>query len=307
MNVTNRTQTARVYRIAETTINTRPLDSMLRDIGEQNGEEGLKAVGSWNYDSDACEHSILTEVAGRLCYKSFGVGLNPNVTKVREGTKEYIANLLRQGHGSVLEHASVTYAVIGCSRIFTHELVRHRAGCAFSQESGRFVRLDKLDVYVPDLTTTFEEIADWRMGSTNGQFNNQNDRDLWITSKMDKFLTFAAEIEKEQSARLHELSQILCLNIDDLPFALKKKMTSAMRRWAPGGGRTNIIFTANHRALRHMIEARTALGAESEIAEIFGAIAEREKMAHPNIYQDMHVQHNTSTGLYSYLFMNSKI
>src|SRR3712207_7300673 len=41
------------------------------------------------------------------------------------------------GHGSVLEHASFNFLLYGISRSVTHELVRHRAGAAFSQISDR--------------------------------------------------------------------------------------------------------------------------------------------------------------------------
>ena len=54
------------------------------------------------------------------------------------------------------------------------------------------------------------------------------------------------------------------LGIDEegLPFAVKKEITSALRRLAPIGVSTDIIWTANVRTLRHVIEMRTAPGAE---------------------------------------------
>src|SRR5678809_1035091 len=48
--------------------------------------------------------------AGKRCYKSFVVGLNPNVTKIRKEWDDYFKNILKSGHGSVLEHANYTYA-----------------------------------------------------------------------------------------------------------------------------------------------------------------------------------------------------
>src|SRR5437899_12930800 len=83
---------------------------------------------------------MLCELAGRMCYQSFEIGLNPNVTKIREDSKDYFKNLLTKGDGSVSEHGSVSFAFLGVSRIFTHELARHRVGIAISQESLRYVR-----------------------------------------------------------------------------------------------------------------------------------------------------------------------
>ena len=91
------------------------------------------------------------EFGGRLCYRSWEPGLNPNVTKVRTDQDEYLRNILKQKHGSVLEHISYSFVFHNVSRVLTHELVRHRAGTAISQESMRFVRLDDHAVLVPGL------------------------------------------------------------------------------------------------------------------------------------------------------------
>ena len=49
----------------------------------------------------------------------------------------------------MLEHANYSFALRNVSRVFTHELVRHRAGSAFSQESLRYVRLTDIGFRVP--------------------------------------------------------------------------------------------------------------------------------------------------------------
>jgi len=64
------------------------------------------------------DSEFLIELAGRSCYRSFGVGLNPNVTKVRDNPRDYLQNVLEKGDGSILEHASVTFAFLNVSRIF---------------------------------------------------------------------------------------------------------------------------------------------------------------------------------------------
>jgi thymidylate synthase (FAD) len=103
---------------------------------------------SWNTDAPS-DAEKLCEVMGRLCYRSFEPGLNPNVTRVRQGNDVYLGNIVDVGHGSVLEHGFMNFIFADVSRVVTHELVRHRAGTAISQESLRFVRLDKLSAYVP--------------------------------------------------------------------------------------------------------------------------------------------------------------
>lgn len=62
--------------------------------------------------------------AGQLCYLSFGENRTKDPTK-------YFKRILESGHGSVLEHCSVTFLFSGIDRSVTHELVRHRAGWAY--------------------------------------------------------------------------------------------------------------------------------------------------------------------------------
>ncbi|MGA0920019.1 MAG: FAD-dependent thymidylate synthase, partial [Gemmatimonadaceae bacterium] len=62
----------------------------------------------------------LAEFAGRLCYMS---QKNP----ANRTTRDYLENIKKQGHGSVLEHANYSLLLEGISRSLTHELVRHRA------------------------------------------------------------------------------------------------------------------------------------------------------------------------------------
>ena len=102
---------------------------------------------------------LLVEFGGRACYRSWEPGLNPNVTRVRNDRREYLENILRSAHGSVLEHASYSFALRNVSRVFTHELVRHRAGSAFSQESLRYVRLTDIGFRVPPALEPVRERA----------------------------------------------------------------------------------------------------------------------------------------------------
>ena len=71
------------------------------------------------------------ERAARECYKS-QARMSP------ESGKRFIRGIILRGHESVLEHASVTFRVLGGSRAYTHEQVRHRL-LSFSQQSQRYV------------------------------------------------------------------------------------------------------------------------------------------------------------------------
>src|SRR4030095_6478382 len=62
-----------------------------------------------------------------------------HTTPANGETRKYLENIKKQGHGSVLEHANYSILLEGVSRSLTHELVRHRAGFAYSQLSQRYV------------------------------------------------------------------------------------------------------------------------------------------------------------------------
>jgi thymidylate synthase (FAD) len=71
-----------------------------------------------------------------------------------------------------------------------------------------------------------------------------------------------------------------------VPFHVKKEVTSALRRLAPLGLSTDIIWTANARTLRHVIEMRTAEGAEEELRLVFDNIARIMQAEAPGLFQD---------------------
>src|SRR6266581_1154248 len=95
---------------------------------------------SWIGESTDGER--LAEFAGRLCYMSQH---NP----AKRETREYLENIKKQGHGSVLEHANYSILLEGVSRSLTHELVRHRAGFAYSQLSQRYVDESQASFVIP--------------------------------------------------------------------------------------------------------------------------------------------------------------
>src|SRR5207244_3480143 len=137
---------------------------------------------------------------------------------------------------------------------FTHELVRHRAGSAFSQESLRYVRLANIGFRVPE---SLEPIR-------------------------DKVIDLVEQLEEFQVSAASELG----LDEEGLPFHVKKEVTSALRRLAPIGLSTDIVWTANVRTLRHVIEMRTAEGAEEELRLVFDQVARTMKEEAPNLFQD---------------------
>jgi thymidylate synthase (FAD) len=60
-----------------------------------------------------------------------------------------ISNVIESGHGSTIEHVVFTFGISGVSRTLSHQLVRHRAGVAFDQQSQRYVTFKKAATMLP--------------------------------------------------------------------------------------------------------------------------------------------------------------
>ncbi len=242
-----------VYLVSAPALDYEEIEEYLKDVGGESWLERIYREG----DDDA---QNLVEFAGRFCYRSWEPGLNPNVTRIRTEQKDYLENILSSQHGSVLEHAQFTFALHNVSRVFTHEQVRHRVGTAISQESLRFVRLDDLSFWFPDWAKEDDEL---------------HEKALRLIGQMEDFQMWMAE---------H-----FGLDDDGRTFAYKKARTSFMRRFAPEGLATGMVWSANIRTLRHTIETRTAEGAEEEIRIVFDKIGQIMRQECPLLFGDYEV------------------
>lgn len=238
--------------------------------------EYLERVGgvSWAdrvfVKTDIKDPELLVEFAGRLCYRSWEAGLNPNVTKVREDSAAYLRNILSSGHGSVLEHAQFSFVIENCSRVFTHEQVRHRAGVAYSQESMRYVRLTEIPFWVPGSL----------MRTPEGKSEDEH----------DAFLSYIRDLLEAMEAFQVHAAEYYGLDDEGVGFAHKKAITSALRRFAPIGVSTALVLSANIRAIRHMIEMRTAEAAEEEIRAVYSQIGQIMVEEAPLLFGDYEPQ-----------------
>lgn len=237
-----------IFLIAETNLVKSGINALKHALG----------IPDWDTEADS-PAEWLTEFAGKSCYMSFDLSLNQNLTKVGTRTnEEYISEgILKQKHGSVIEHSTATFFLKDVSRVVTHELVRHRVGTAYSQTSGRYVRVGEIDYYIPKCIA-------------------ENDDALEI-------FVHAFHVQEKVSKKLAEI-----FDLDNMrDFDKKKQITSAIRRIIGNGQATNIVVTGNHRSWRHMIAMRTAKGAEEEIRVTFMAIANELANHFPALYSDM--------------------
>jgi thymidylate synthase (FAD) len=219
----------------------------------------------WHSDTEIPSQTV-AEFAGRLCYLSFGpeAGLEGGHKLIpgRTTNSEYLANILRTRHGSVLEHAVWTVLLEGISRALTHELVRHRH-FSFSQLSQRYVDESDVAFVLPP------EIAP--EGETFDMFQNSCQRAL------DDYRTLLARIEEQ---------------VKDEPSATlrRKRARQTARSLLPNATETKIVVTGNARAWRHFIELRASEGADTEIRALAIKCFELFKEEAPNLFGDYRIR-----------------
>lgn len=197
----------------------------------------------------------LAEFAGRACYQSWS---KPNPATATN--KGYLAHILDVGHGSVLEHGSLTFYLTGVSRSLTHELVRHRPGMAYSQLSQRYVDAKDAGIVVPP------------------ELRGETAAEIVIEKAM------AQAVEHYQT--LVQIMETLLEDQDISKTEARKRARQAARCVMPNMTETRIVVTGNLRAWRHFLSVRAAAPADHEIREVAMMIYDELAMRVPNAVQD---------------------
>lgn len=168
----------------------------------------------------------LAELAGRACYASFS---RPNPKTAANA--DYLANVLGQGHESVVSHASASFYLTGVSRSFTHELIRHRY-LSFSELSQRYCAADDFRAVYPPAAG------------------------LKQRARIDR--TMAAGI----AAYEQDVEDYLADGFS------RKEAREAARAHLPGCTETRIVVSGNLRAWRNFLEQRLSPAADREIQAV---------------------------------------
>jgi len=207
------------------------------------------------WKGEASDGERIAEFAGRLCYMSQH---NP----AGRTTAEYLRNILRQGHGSVFEHAQYVLLIEGISRSCSHELVRHRAGFGYSQLSQRYVDESEAAFVVPPAIVGDEALES----------------------------AWSAQIEAAQASYVALVAQLMERYGWVADKVHRRKMArEAARGVLPNSTETKIVVTANARAWRTMLELRSSEGAELEIRRAAVAILRVLQSEAPAFFSDFEI------------------
>ena len=211
----------------------------------------------WARTDNATPAEEIVEIAGRVCYMSFGTRQSPR------SNREYIENLVQRGHGSVLEHIVWTFALSGVSRAFTHQLVRHRVGFAFSQTSQQYLDHREARVVVPSaidsdeaLRAVWDEAIDTAFAAYDA-----------LLSELDP--AFGPVTEKREKLR---------------------GARSAARSVLPQATEAPIVVSANARALRHFFAVRGAVEGDEEMRKVAALILTEVSADAPAAFSDFYIE-----------------
>ena len=204
---------------------------------------------NWQTDTEVGAEA-LAEMAGRVCYMSYGKGRRTN--------REFLEHIVEVGHGSVLEHAVWSFLITGVSRSFTHELIRHRH-FSYSQLSQRYVDESESPYVEPDVIAADPEL-----------------HRVWV------------EAVDAARAAYDKLVEGLQSKFTEVPEkTLRRKLArQAARSVLPNATETKIFVTGNARALRHFVELRGSEHADVEIRKVAVAMLRILQAESPGLFSD---------------------
>lgn len=210
----------------------------------------------------------IAEFAGRQCYNSFDKGRDPVA---------YHLNVKEQRHGSIYEHVNLCFLISGVSRSLTHELIRHRVGTAYSQESQRYVDAKDIRFVLPPL------LANHVQGMSNEDLDNDPELTIFRRSCHNSWREYQ-NLQHEFVARLRQM--IAAGAPDDVIVSVKKRANEAARSLLPNAAETKLVFTTNLRALRHVLTLRGDEPADLEIRRLMPKVLDSARRHAPIFFAD---------------------
>lgn len=185
----------------------------------------------------------ITAHAGKGCYDSYG--------EDGRSVSEHIYSLIESLHGSVLEHANFTVFITGVSRGLSHELVRHRAGFAYSQRSTRYTNEEDAAIVLDPFYAALYDPSKGPM-----------EQPLLV----ERFLQSCARSIADYSVQVRMLKDMAPPDMKDKD--VRKWCRGKARQLLPHALETRLTVTANIRAWRYFFEQRSSRWAEEEIRRL---------------------------------------
>jgi len=172
---------------------------------------------------------------------------------IGEKDQALIKSIIASGHGSVLEHCTLTFNVDGISRGCLQELARHRIS-SFSVKSTRYT-LGKLKT-ADSFTTGGTHNEEWRQ---------------YLVESGNEFVDYNSRVQLEEVRQ----GALAGIPNDKLKYML------------PESFKTSLIWTINVRSLRNFLQLRLASRAHWEIRKLAYQVVEAIPETHRVLFYDI--------------------
>lgn len=245
-----------VALIGQTTFNLDAMDDWVahNDLEDLAGYEHTPIGNLINNISKYPDDSqLMAEFGGRFCYRSWAKG---------RSSQEYITNIIESKHNSVLRHLSFNFVIEGVSRALSHELVRHAAGCAPSQESQRYVDANEMNFILPPLM----------LNETNYSILEMRKEYFWNDVCVPALKAYKQLQHDFSLAITEEVMNDPTIEKGFKKSTIKKRVNEASRSALPNAAETRLLFTMNGDALRHVLAMRGDAHADLEIRRLAVAL-----------------------------------
>ena len=209
----------------------------------------------------------------RLCYSSASIEeLRDKVTP--ENAEKFLNMILEIGHGSILEHSSITFGIEGVSRSLTHQLVRHRIGSSYSQKSQRYVSEGQFEYIIPKPIAQYEDLKQDYIKCMERLQEDYNQIALRLLVEQIKEYanqnhtddTLCSIIDDKHSDE--EITQMFKESYKKLYSKFEKIAIENARYVLPNACETKIQVTMNVRALFNFFKERLCDRAQEEIRDM---------------------------------------
>ena len=233
--------------------------------------------------SDGCDADKISAFAAKICYGSMGEEGRPNIENQK--------SISKGGHFSVFEHLNYGICLEGITRACSLESNRHRH-LSPSQRSTRYTEESDaaivLEPYYAKLYKKWwvkydEDHKLWYIQASKTIENHKMEQDL--------LTDFLNSSERSINDYVKQVEVLMKLNPRNLKGVnLRKWARGKARNLLPHSLETRIVYTGNLRAWRHIIELRSAEGAEDEIRVVANKIYEVLKLEAPTHFEDGYIE-----------------
>ncbi|MCC7515337.1 MAG: FAD-dependent thymidylate synthase [Bacteroidia bacterium] len=189
----------------------------------------------------------LVAQSAKLCYSATSINeLQEQIDSNDQAS--FIEKLADMCHFSPFEHISFTFGIEGISRALSHQLVRHRVGCSFSQQSQRYVNFE----------------------------NDEGDFDYIIPESIKKAGMDYDFVQKMKEVQNYYNNLVKHHNIppEDSRYIL------------PNACETKIVVTMNARELLHFFQVRCCQRSQWEIRSMATEMLKLIKQVSPTIFKN---------------------